>query len=164
LLSTCLVDVGVRDESGQTGLMIAVKRVNLAMVNCLLRHGANVRAKFNYNNLFHDDSEALTPFMFLAFADTGDEFYREVAALEMISLLNQHELALIKHDMEHGIVPRAMSAPESPDDARFKELIKRYHSAETALKFIRRHTGTKHVIQLFLPETLSLSLRDIFSK
>lgn len=143
LLNRGLIDVNSRDEHGLSGLMIAIKNVNLAMVSCLLRHGADIRARTWF---LGDD---LTPMMFLAFADTTIVLYQEAHVLEIIKNINERELLLLQRDMCNGTIATAIYAPKSLDDQKFEELMRGAFPAEIALKFTRRYIATKYVIALF---------------
>lgn len=137
LLISNLVDVNAVDEFGYTGLMIATERVNLAMVRCLLNHGANVCVRNRDNNF--------TPIMYISYLYEGDEFYDESAALEIIKLLNQAELALVAHATSDGA--SIASSPVAPNatDERFFRLIRKAFAPELAVKFIACYIRSKNI-------------------
>lgn len=147
LLTHRLVDVNARDEDGQTGLMIAVKNVNPAMVNCLLRYRADVRAGFNYN-LLHDDF-GFIPIMFLSLADTTNEFYQEAAAIAIIKALNNYELALTKRDMLHGRSVQACYATLGQYDQQFYQLMRSHFGAPESVGVLISCYNAKFTMPLF---------------
>ncbi|HLB93872.1 MAG TPA: ankyrin repeat domain-containing protein, partial [Candidatus Babeliales bacterium] len=147
LLTHRLVDVNARDEDGQTGLMIAVKNVNPAMVNCLLRYRADVRAGFNYN-LWHGDC-GFIPIMFLILADTANEFYQEAAAIAIIKALNNYELALTKRDMLNGSITKTRYATPGQYDQQFYQLMRSHFGAPESVSVLISCYNAKFTMPLF---------------